>query len=39
VAAELKRRGLSPTPDPPGSFQVKDTDSLNLKINANYMKA
>ena len=38
VEAELKRRGLSPTPDTEDSFHVKDPDGFNLQISGKNMK-
>jgi catechol 2,3-dioxygenase-like lactoylglutathione lyase family enzyme len=38
VEAELKRRGLSPTPDTPDSFHVRDPDGFNLQISGKGMK-
>jgi catechol 2,3-dioxygenase-like lactoylglutathione lyase family enzyme len=38
VEAELKRRGLTPTPDTPDSFHVKDPDGFNLQISGRNMK-
>lgn len=32
VEAELKRRGLDPTPDTPDSFHVRDINGYNLQI-------
>lgn len=39
VEAELKRRGLTPTPDTEDSFHVKDPDGFNLQISGKNMKA
>lgn len=39
VEAELKRRGLQPTPDTENSFHVKDPDGFNLQISGKDMKA
>jgi catechol 2,3-dioxygenase-like lactoylglutathione lyase family enzyme len=39
VEAELKRRGLNPTPDTENSFHVKDPDGFNLQISGKEMKA
>lgn len=39
VEAELKRRGLTPTPDTEDSFHVKDPDGFNLQISGKGMKA
>ena len=38
VEAELKRRGLTPTPDTDDSFHVKDPDGFNLQISGKNMK-
>ena len=38
VEAELKGRGLSPTPDTEDSFHVKDPDGFNLQISGKNMK-
>jgi len=38
VEAELKRRGLTPRPDTPDSFHVKDPDGFNLQISGRGMK-
>ena len=38
VEAELKRRGLTPTPDTEDSFHVKDPDGFNLQISGKNMK-
>ena len=35
--AELKRRGLSPRPDTPNSFHVKDPDGYDLQISGKGM--
>ena len=37
VEAELKRRGLSPRPDTPNSFHVKDPDGYDLQISGKGM--
>jgi catechol 2,3-dioxygenase-like lactoylglutathione lyase family enzyme len=39
VEAELRRRGLEPTPDTEDSFHVKDPDGFNLQISGKNMKA
>jgi catechol 2,3-dioxygenase-like lactoylglutathione lyase family enzyme len=39
VEAELKSRGLEPTPDTEDSFHVKDPDGYNLQISGKNMKA
>ena len=39
VEAELKRRGLTPTPDTDDSFHVKDPDGYNLQISGKNMHA
>jgi catechol 2,3-dioxygenase-like lactoylglutathione lyase family enzyme len=38
VEAELKRRGLTPRPDTPDSFHVKDPDGFDLQISGRGMK-
>jgi len=38
VEAELKRRGLTPRPDTPDSFHVKDPDGFDLQISGKNMK-
>ena len=38
VETELKRRGLTPTPDTDDSFHVKDPDGFNLQISGKNMK-
>jgi catechol 2,3-dioxygenase-like lactoylglutathione lyase family enzyme len=38
VEAELKRRGLTPRPDTPDSFHVKDPDGFDLQISGRNMK-
>jgi catechol 2,3-dioxygenase-like lactoylglutathione lyase family enzyme len=38
VEAELKRRGLDPTPDTPDSFHVRDINGYNLQICGQGMK-
>lgn len=39
VEAELKRRGLQPTPDTENSFHVKDPNGFDLQISGREMKA
>lgn len=39
VEAELKRRGMTPTPDTEDSFHVKDPDGFNLQISGKNMHA
>jgi catechol 2,3-dioxygenase-like lactoylglutathione lyase family enzyme len=38
VEAELKSRGLTPRPDTPDSFHVKDPDGFDLQISGRGMK-